>query len=230
MKVLILQHTATEGAGGILDWCTKNRAEITYIKLYKPNPVFDSTKHYDLMIILGGPMSVNDEMQLSWLKPEKQFVREMIVANTPILGICLGAQMIAMALGVKVKANPQTEIGWHSVKKVNSDKKVIQLPESFDFFHWHNETFQLPYKAVRLAESVACVNQGYQIGDRVIGLQFHPEVTLETMQHWIKEAGDTLKPSTFVQPSKIMTDLAVDKVAAAHKQLYRVLDYLVREK
>lgn len=230
MKVLILQHTATEGAGEILDWSVKQQSEITYIDLYKANLDFDSTKCYDLMVILGGRMSVNDETQLPWLKAEKQFVREMIAANTPVLSICLGAQMIASALGVSVRANSQTEIGWHPVRRVNSDKKVIQLPETFDFFHWHNETFELPPNAVRLAESDACLNQGYQIGDRVIGLQFHPEVTVDTLQQWIKADDGMLKTSTFVQTSAVMTRLAAKKLATAHNQLYKILDYLVREK
>lgn len=230
MKVLILQHTATEGAGGILDWCVKQHAEITYIHLYKDNPNFDSTLDYDLMVILGGPMSVNDESQLSWLKPEKQFVREMIATSTPVLGLCLGAQMIATVLGAKVKAGSQNEVGWHPVSQVASDQDVFKLPENFDFFHWHNETFELPHNAIRLAESEACSNQGYQIGDKVIGLQFHPEVTVDTMQQWIKDDDGMLKTSAFVQTPTVMTRLAAKKVAPAHNQLYKILDYLVREK
>lgn len=230
MKVLILQHTATEGAGGALDWCAKHNAEITYINLYQPNPNFDSTQEVDLMMILGGPMSVNDEEELAWLKPEKQFVREMIARKTPVLGICLGAQMIATALGVTVGANPETEIGWHQVRNISTDPSVFQLPEHFDVFHWHGETFQLPPHAIRLAESDACVNQGYQIGDRVIGLQFHPEVTLDTMKHWIEDAGDSLKPSTYVQTPDYMTTMSANYIPNAHALLHSMLDYLVSKK
>lgn len=227
MKILILQHAANEGAGSILEWCNKRNVSVTYLNLYEPHPKFDASQDYQLMVILGGAMSVNDERELPWLKPEKQFIRQMIEANIPTLGICLGAQLIATALGSTVGANPETEIGWHQVRNVAHNKPVFQLADSLDAFHWHGETFQLPDNAIRLAESKACVNQGYQIGDRVIGLQFHPEVTLETMGLWIEDAGDSLKTSTYVQTPEQMNTLAATYLDKAHSQLDLILDYLV---
>lgn len=228
MKVLILQHGAHVDAGSILNWCAKRNAEISFIKLYEPNPKFDSTDQFDLMVILGGTMSVNDEEALSWLKPEKEFIRQMIESNTPILGICLGAQLIATALGVKVNKNPAIEIGWHSVRKVSNIKNIFQFPEALQVFHWHNETFQLPPNAVQLAESDACKNQGYQIGDRIIGLQFHPEVTLETISLWIADEGPSLQSGQFVQTPEKMKLLATTLLPAGQKLLDLILDYLVK--
>jgi len=230
VKVLILQHGAHVDAGSILNWCAKRNAEISFIKLYEPNPHFDFTEQVDLMVVLGGIMSVNDEQELSWLKPEKRFIRQMIESNTPVLGICLGAQLIATALGATVNANPSVEIGWHRVHKVSSIQDVFQFPESLQGFHWHNETFQLPPNAIRLAESDACKNQGFQIGDRIIGLQFHPEVTLETIDLWIEDEGASLQPSQFIQTPEEMKLLATALLPEGQKLLDLILDYLVQTK
>jgi GMP synthase-like glutamine amidotransferase len=230
VKVLILQHGAHVDAGSILNWCAKRNAEISFIKLYESNPQFDLTEKFDLMVILGGIMSVNDENEFAWLSSEKIFIRQMIESNIPILGICLGAQLIATALGVTVSANPESEIGWHSVRKTSNVKNVFQFPEALEVFHWHNETFQLPPNAIRFAESDACNNQGFQIGDRVIGLQFHPEVTLETIGLWIEDEGSSLQPSQFVQTSEKMKLLAEDLLPAGQKLLDLILDYLVKVK
>ncbi len=230
MKVLILQHGVHVDAGSILNWCAKRNAQISFIKLYESNLQFDFNEQFDLMVVLGGIMSVNDEDKLSWLKPEKQFIRQMIESNIPILGICLGAQLIATALGATVNANPEAEIGWHSVRKVSNIQNVFQFPEALKVFHWHNETFQLPPKATRLAESDACKNQGYQIGDRIIGLQFHPEVTLETIGLWIEDEGASLQSSQFVQTPEKMKLAAANLLPAGQNLLDLILDYLVRVK
>lgn len=230
MKVLILQHSVHEDAGNILNWCNKQNVEISFIKLFEPNPQFDLTETFDLMVVLGGPMSVNDEEELSWLKPEKVFIRQMIELNIPVLGICLGAQLIATALGATVSKNPEVEIGWHSVRKVSNIKNVFQFPEALEVFHWHGETFQIPHNGILLAESDACKNQAYQIGDRVIGLQFHPEVALKTIDLWIEDGGDSLPSSKFVQTAEEMKLLAENRLLAGQKLLGLILDYLVNVK
>lgn len=228
MKILILQHTASEGAGMILDWCAQKGAEVSYIKVYEPHPEFDVDASVQLVVVLGGPMSVNDESDYPWLKPEKRFIRECLEASIPVLGICLGAQLIASALGARVMANSEAEIGWHKVEAQASQTDVFQLPVSMPVFHWHGETFELPPHSIRLAKSAACANQGFQLGDKVIGLQFHPEITVDTIETWIADAGESLKPSIYVQSPDRMRAQANAYLPASKALLFEVLDYLVK--
>lgn len=229
MKVLILQHTATEGAGVILDWCSQKGADVSYIKLYEPHPHFVLDDSFQLVVVLGGPMSVNDESGYPWLKMEKSYIAQCIDAQTPVLGICLGAQLIASSLGAKVMANSELEIGWHNVDAVsNEDADVFQFPASLSVFHWHGETFELPFGAIHLAKSAGCANQGFQLGDKVIGLQFHPEITSSTIDVWIKDAGESLKPSMYVQTADEMTSQAKACLPSSKAFLFDVLDYLVK--
>lgn len=228
MKILILQHTATEGAGMVLDWCVQNGAEVSYINLYEPQPEFEVDASVQLVVVLGGPMSVNDESDYPWLKPEKRFIRQCLEASIPILGICLGAQLIASALGARVKANSESEIGWHKIEALAKQPDVFQLPTCMPVFHWHGETFELPSHSVRLAKSAACANQGFQLGDKVIGLQFHPEITVDTMETWIADAGESLKPSIYVQTPDEMRAQAKAYLPDSKALLFEVLDYLVK--
>ncbi|MDX1347404.1 MAG: type 1 glutamine amidotransferase [Thiomicrorhabdus chilensis] len=228
MKILILQHTATEGAGMVLDWCVQKGVKVSYINLYEPHPEFDLDELVQLVVVLGGPMSVNAENDYPWLKPEKHFIRQCVEAQIPILGICLGAQLIASALGSQVVANSEVEIGWHKIEGLTNQTDVFPLPVSMPVFHWHGETFELPSHSVRLAKSDACANQGFQLGDKVIGLQFHPEITVNTIEAWIADAGESLKPSKYVQSPNEMRAKAKTYLPDSKALLFEVLDYLVK--
>ena len=118
------------------------------------------------------------KMNFPWLVSEKQFIREAIRSGKPVLGICLGAQLIASAMGAGVYRNPLKEIGWFPIRGISSnDSSVFCFPPSMIVFHWHGETFDLPPGATRLAKSDGCENQAFQFGQSVIGLQFHLETT-----------------------------------------------------
>lgn len=228
MKILILQHTATEGAGMVLDWCAQKGAEVSYINLYESHPRFDLDEPVQLLVVLGGPMSVNDENDYPWLKAEKCFIRQCLEASIPILGLCLGAQLIASALGSQVVANSESEIGWHDIEGLANQMDVFPLPASMPVFHWHGETFELPPHSIRLAKSAACENQGFQLGDKVIGLQFHPEITVDTIETWIADASESLKPSSYVQTPDEMRAQAQTYLPDSKALLFEVLDYLVK--
>lgn len=228
MKVLVLQHERFEGVGNMQAWLDAKSAQVDYVRLYEPNPVFPEAADYELVIVLGGIMSANDEDKFPWLVEEKGFIQRVVEADVPLLGICLGAQLIACALGAKVTLNKESEIGWFEVARVVSDAEpVFQFPERMTVFHWHGETFALPEGAVRLLESEACANQGFQLGDKVIGLQCHLEVVLPTINQWLADAGE-LEVKPFVQTAQKMREGAPAFVPKAESVLAQVLDYLTR--
>ena len=229
MKVLIIKHAPFEREGNMSAWLQRKQADIVHLNLYESTE-FPDLKSFDLMILLGGPMSVNDEKSYPWLVTEKQFIKDALSLNIPILGLCLGGQLIANALGAAVTLNKETEIGWHTVSNSTANKKLFQFPEQMPIFNWHGETFALPKDAELLIKSQACQNQGFQYGDKVIGLQCHPEVTSEIIQYWIDEIGEQMTQGEYVQTPEQMFTGAEEKIAQAQIQLERMLDFITATK
>jgi GMP synthase-like glutamine amidotransferase len=182
MRLAILQHVPFEGPAAIAEWAKSRGAEIVTYHIYNGD-VAPAHNTFDFLVIMGGPMSVNDTGTLQWLAPEIAAVRDAIDAGKIVLGVCLGAQMIAKALGGRVYPGPEKEIGWFEVKRTEVEGATLfsSLPWRFLAFHWHGEVFDLPAGAVRLAETEVTPNQAFQIGDRVLGLQFHMESTRESV-------------------------------------------------
>jgi len=171
---------------------------------------------------MGGPMSVNDEDQFPWLAAEKRFMRAAIQAGKPVLGVCLGAQLIASAAGARVFANPQKEIGWFPVQGIDSGSQAhFHFPPSATVFHWHGETFDLPAGAVRLARSEVCPNQAVQLGRSVIGLQFHLETTPASARDLVANCRAELIPGEYVQSE--------EQILAAGAQTYQSINSLMGE-
>lgn len=163
---------------------------------------------FDWLIVMGGPMGVHDEKEFPWLRDEKQAIRGAITAGKPVLGICLGAQLIADVLGAAVTRNAHQEIGWLSVEleeKAQATWLHQAMPESLLTFHWHGDTFGLPPKASRLAFSAGCANQGYVYEDKVVGLQFHPEVLPEGIAALLRHCASDLKAGPYVQSPEQIT-------------------------
>ena len=169
MRVRILQHVAHEGPGALDDWFAARGAGLTISRLWETASV-PGVDDFDVLVILGGPMSVNDEARLPWLAQEKHLIARAVDAGKPVLGICLGAQLIAAALGARVYANPEPEIGWHTVRAVSGPATPFTWPRRLTTFHWHGETFDLPPRATLLASSSACFHQAFCVGRRVVGL------------------------------------------------------------
>ena len=176
------------------------RADVTATRFFD-DPALPDPGNLDLLVIMGGPMSVNDETEFPWLVAEKEFIRTAIEKNKAVIGICLGAQLIASAMGAAVRPNPEKEIGWFPVAGESSDSagELFSFPEELLVFHWHGETFDLPAGAVRLARSDACEHQAFQLGQRVIGLQFHLETTPVAARDIVHHCRDELSPSRYVQ-------------------------------
>jgi GMP synthase-like glutamine amidotransferase len=198
MRVHVLQHLPFEDLGSIASALKARGAQIRHTRFFE-NGQLPALDGIDLIIAMGGSMSVNDEQEFPWLKPEKQFIRDAISRDISVLGICLGAQLIASALGARVYANPCKEIGWFQVRGIPVPEGAFSFPKECMVFHWHGETFDLPEGAIRLAESDACRNQAFQIKRNVIGLQFHLETTHENASALAQNFRDELLPAPFVQ-------------------------------
>ncbi|KKG18565.1 amidotransferase [Methanosarcina sp. 2.H.T.1A.6] len=208
MKIHCLQHLKNETLGNIGTWAALKGHRLTKTMLYE-KPVFPEPEEFDMLLIMGGTMSVYQEKEFPWLRPEKEFVKKVIDTGKPVLGSCFGAQMIAEVLGGKVTRNRFKEIGWHRVKAlaeenlnnergINSELPAGLFPE-FTAFMWHGDTFEIPPGAVRLFESEACPNQGYIYKGNVIGLQFHPEADRRWIRNIIDDSGHELVEGKFIQ-------------------------------
>jgi len=201
MHIHFLQHVPFEGLGCMEEWFKKEQAEITSTQLYQ-DPIFPELEQIDWLVIMGGPMSANDNYKYPWMIKEKRFIEKAIMAQKKIIGVCLGAQLIADVLGAKITKNPETEIGWFEVSKVQGEKSsdiFKSFPEKADVFHWHGETFELPQRATRIFESQACKNQGFLIDDQILGLQFHFEITEGGAKKLIDACRDEMIPARYVQ-------------------------------
>jgi len=223
-----LQHVPFEGLGSIEPWLMITGYEITHTRFFESADLPDMDLIH-LLIVMGGPMSVNDETTFPWLASEKKFIRAVIESGKPVLGICLGAQLIASAMGAEIYQNAAKEIGWFPVQGVASDgESIFEFPPSMDVFHWHGETFDLPTEANLIARSKGCENQAFQIGSSVMGLQFHLETTPELAQGLVFHCRDELIPSTFVQTAEDILSAAPEQYDAINQMMGEVLFYLHR--
>jgi GMP synthase-like glutamine amidotransferase len=229
MKVHVLQHVSSEGLGSIEAWLNSVGADVTFTYFFESADL-PAAHEQDLVIALGGPMSVNDEATLPWLRAEKQFIREAIDSGKAVLGICLGSQLIATALRARVYPNQHKEIGWFPVTAVPNNGDVFHLPASVEVFHWHGETFELPQGAEHLARSVACENQGFQIGRRVIGLQFHLETTQDSARAFVEEDnGNELVDAPYIQTAQQILDAPLSAYSGINALMVDVLNYLAAD-
>ncbi|VDB00447.1 Glutamine amidotransferase, class I [Olavius algarvensis spirochete endosymbiont] len=225
MRAHHLQHASFEGLGSIKAWLQNAGYEISITKVCESMKL-PSPNEIDLLVLTGGPMSVNDEF--SWLFLEKEFVRRVIEFSKPVLGICLGAQLMANAMGGEVFPNPVKEIGWFPVQSVaTKPDTTFVFPESTRVFHWHSETFSLPPGAIRIAESAGCQNQAFQMGKSVIGLQFHLETTSESAQELVSNCKDELVPSRYVQREEDILSNRLENYAAINQLMANLLSYLM---
>lgn len=227
MKVHVLQHVNYEGIGSMALWLEDHGAKVSYTRFFEDS-VLPRAMDYDLVIVMGGPMSANDESTLPWLRLEKEFIRDAVEGDVSVLGVCLGAQLIASALGARVYENPEKEIGWFQIEAAGNVTNTFRFPDKCTVFHWHGETFDLPSVAVRLAKNSVCENQAFQIGQHIIGLQFHLESTLESVQSILDNCGNELIPGPYVQTANNMLRIKSADYAEINSLMEEVLTYVTR--
>ncbi|MFT6908572.1 MAG: GMP synthase-like glutamine amidotransferase [Oleiphilaceae bacterium] len=205
MRIHYFQHVPFEGLALIQNWVKKRAHITTKTKLYETNGIDVSIDDYDALIILGGPMGVADNDHYPWLNAEKEHINAAIDAGKFVLGICLGAQLIASALNATVTKNVEKEIGWHPVTITDeaiSNPIFKGLNQAMNVFHWHSERFDIPEGAKRLMSSAACDNQAFIFNDRVLGLQFHLEMDQASILLLTEACAEDLSPGQYVQSAR----------------------------
>jgi GMP synthase (glutamine-hydrolysing) len=201
LRLHALQHVPFEGLGHIRSWAKSAGAAITATRFHQ-GQALPEMEAFELLIVMGGPMSTHETKRYPWLTRETQFIRNAIDDGKAVLGICLGAQLIANALEARVYPNEHPEIGWFDIERTEAAARQSIgncLPSRMKVLHWHGDTFDLPTGALRIARSPACLNQGFVFGDRVVGLQFHLETTPDSLQALIANGSEDLRPGPFVQ-------------------------------
>lgn len=201
LNIHYYQHVNHEGLAAINKWADLNGHTLSKTN-FKNSDKIPNPDLYDLLIVLGGPMSVNDDKKFPWLLEEKKSINRALNDGKKVLGICLGAQLISDVLGSKVYKSNELEIGWHNVT-MQKDYKSIEyfsdFPSEFESFHWHGETFELPEGTTLIASSQACTNQIFSYGDLAVGFQFHLEQNAYSINRMIERANEKLTGTGFVQ-------------------------------
>jgi GMP synthase-like glutamine amidotransferase len=201
LRVHWIQHVPYEGLGAIAPWLKAHGARVAMTRAFDTTQ-FPEPDTFDWLIVMGGPMGAFEDAAHPWLGYERACIRTAVESGKRVLGICLGAQLIAAGLGGAVHRNAHPEIGWFPVEPT-PDAEESDFAEVFcdtlDAFHWHYDTFTLPPDAVRLAYSDACTHQAFAVGARVLALQFHPEMTAEGARAIVAHDGTRLTPSAWVQ-------------------------------
>ena len=200
--VLLVQNTRIEGSGYLGNLLNDDGFKITSVNAkHEQLP----EKNFSLIVILGAPESANDN--LPYLQAEQQLIKKSVEKNIPVLGICLGSQLIAKTFGAKVYRGPKKEIGFYSDLKINGNSGFFSnFKNPFTVFHWHGDTFDLPKGAIRLASSEHYPNQAFQYKS-AIGLQFHLEVNEEMVNLWLDNTEDKLQKIPYIDPQKIRLEI-----------------------
>jgi GMP synthase (glutamine-hydrolysing) len=233
-RVYVFQHVACEDLGTYAEVLAGRGFSAGYIRLFAGDRVPDDWDTAAALIVLGGPMSANDEARYPYLAAEKAILRGAVERDTPVLGVCLGAQLLAAAAGSHVFPGMRPEIGWAPVSLTldgRQDAMLSALAQVAVVFHWHGETFDLPHGAVRLAFSALTMNQAFRLGRSAYGLQFHLEVDSSMIEAWIDTYSNDLGADADATARRIAAETATHaaalRTAAAHA-MHRFLDVVAR--
>jgi len=205
--VAIFRHLECEGPGYFVDFLDQHDLPHILIRIDQNDSIPTALNDFSALVFMGGPMSVNDD--LPWISKELTLIQQAAKQNMPMLGHCLGGQLIAKALGGEITANPVKEIGWHSVARqlnATADDWLTALPNDFDVFHWHGETFSIPPGASPILSSEYCENQAFAMGN-TLALQCHVEMTTPMVKEWVAEYADELStPTASLQSGEIILE------------------------
>ncbi|MBL8995322.1 MAG: amidotransferase [Spirochaetia bacterium] len=201
MRIRVFQHVPFEGPAGIADWAARRSHRIDNTRLFESHEL-PAISDFDFLVVMGGPMGANDDSKFTWMSGEKKIIGEAIASGKKVLGVCLGAQLIASVLGARVYPNAHKEIGWYQVEKVSESPLTAHFSKMENVFHWHGDTFDLPRSAQRLLSSKACTNQAFSFQKNVLALQFHLEMGASSIEDICLHCADELTEGTWIQSEK----------------------------
>jgi len=225
MRIHYLQHVTFEGLAFIKTWAVARGYSLSSTRFFANEPL-PQMQDFDWLIVLGGPMNIYETEKYFWLTEEKRFIEQAIKNDKTVIGICLGAQLIADVLGAKVTRNEFKEIGWFPVELTADSPVFHSLPKRFKALHWHGDTFELPRGAVHLARSKGCENQAFVYEEKVLSLQFHLEATPASVQQIIENCGDEIVEGKYIQtPVEILRE--DEYFVQANQMMWQILDNLV---
>lgn len=187
-RLLVFQHVAHEILGTLDPLLKKSGFRIKYVNFARKDYSIPEMLNYDGLVILGGPMNVDQTDRYPFLKKELEALEQALKLDIPVVGICLGSQLIAKALGASTRRNDTKEIGWYDIfptTEGSDDPLISKFRKKEKLFQWHGDTFEMPDGAVLLAESRQCENQAFRYGDKVYGFQFHLEVDEKMIRRWL---------------------------------------------
>jgi len=230
LLIHVLQHVSFEGPAAVAKWAGTRGHDLAVSSLWKGETLAAGVSP-DWLLILGGPMGAGDEDRFPWLIDEKRLIERALRSDKVVLGICLGAQLLAEVLGARITGNEHREIGWFPVQRTDGCESLEiakVFPEAFGAFHWHGDTFSIPSGARCIGRSEACENQAFVYSDRVLALQFHLEVTLaSTLELIAHSSSDLDEGGRFVQRAGSMLS-DPRRFEMANALLFRVLDQMAK--
>jgi len=223
VKICVLQHAAFEGPGEIAAWAARHGHPIDVHHLYRGDPL-PSFEAFDLLVIMGGEMNIYQYRDWPWLKSESAFIQAALAQEKRVVGICLGAQFIADALGSRVFQNAEYELGWLPITWTDEARAAFpELPAASTVLHWHGDTFALPAAATRLAASAGCPEQGFVIANKCLALQFHLEVDPPLVKQFVESQTDWPAGPHVQTPAAILRDAELH-CATTRRLLHGLLD------
>jgi len=229
--VAVFRHFHTEGPGYFATYLERHGIPWQLLRIDAGDAVPASAREFSGLCFMGGPMSVNDD--LPWIGQVLKLIRDAVETDVPVIGHCLGGQLMAKALGAPVARNPVKEIGWFdlSVRSSETARQWLGDATGFPSFHWHGETFDIPAGAVHLAESAACLNQMFALGPH-LGMQCHVEMTPELVEAWCRDwhrevQNLSLRLPSVQSPEEMLKDLPV-RISQLHETAERIYAHWIR--
>lgn len=239
MRLHFIQHVAFERPAGIASWARRHDFPVSVTKIYRPpltaRAALPAIEEFDTLVVLGGPMGVDDTDEHPWLAEEIPLIQEAIAGGRRVIGVCLGAQLIAKALGADVRRARFTEIGWFAVHREKPlggmpDPFDGVLPEQFPAFHWHSDTFDVPETAKGSLSSEACGNQAFVVPGRALAIQFHLEMEMENIEALLENCASELGTGRYVQTPDQIREGTGEHGALTRALLDRILDWFLLDK
>ncbi len=224
--ILVIKQVNIEGLGVFSFLLRKRKIKLNIVSM-EDNQALPSMDKYKGVIVLGGPMNVYQEKKYPFLKEEEDYLKEALQRQIPILGICLGAQLLAKVSGAKVKKAKQEEIGWYEVdllKNATEDLLFAGLEKELIVFQWHQDSFDLPKKSVHLATGKDCKNQAFRVGQNSWGLQFHPEMNKQQIVSWFNHYQSNLNKEAILEQYFRYQDRYLDQSRSFCNNFIKIVD------